>query len=108
MVELSKVAELVDDHVVGKMRRKKCEPVVEVEIAVFGTASPTRLLIFDEDTLIRETIRSIERDEPLMDTHPRRFLVREIVLRRLSPSSFSPSEPHVHECIVFYHMTLPL
>ena len=52
VVELREMAELVDNDIVGDVRREKEKLVVEVEIAFFGTASPARLLVFYEHALV--------------------------------------------------------
>ena len=80
MIEFRKVAEFVDDDVVRKMRRKKQEPIVEVEIAALRTAPPARARVFDEHAAVYETILRAKRRKPLVDKRPRRFLMREIML----------------------------
>ena len=46
----------MDDDVVGKMLGKLHDAIVEIEIAVFGAAAPTRALIPDRDLTERECV----------------------------------------------------
>ncbi len=67
MVELSPVAELVDDDVVGEVRRQEGDAIVEVEVALGRTASPSASLVSDGDLAVRESVVLIEMDEAIVD-----------------------------------------
>ena len=48
VIELAQVAELVHDNVVGKLGRQKYDLVIEIQVPLFRTTAPTRLVILDE------------------------------------------------------------
>jgi hypothetical protein len=94
VIELSEMAEFVDNDVVGDMRRQKRKLVVEIEILFLGTASPAGSLVFDRNALVCKIVVRVDYDKPRMNKRSRRFFMCEIMRGRLSsrsPSySFSP------------------
>lgn len=57
MVELSEMAKLVHDEVVGERRRQECELVAEVEIALARAAPPAGALVANADAVVGESVR---------------------------------------------------
>ena len=82
MVELSPVAELVDDDVVGEMRRQQGDAIVEVEIARGRAASPAASLVADGDRSIGESVELIEVSEAGVDEGSGGLLVLEVLCMR--------------------------
>ena len=82
MIEFFDVADLVDDHIVPKIRRQKSQLVIEVQIPLLGTAAPAALLIPDRDAADRYAMpRPIMPDEiadSFMNDRPYILLVRFI------------------------------
>ena len=59
MIEFAEMAEFMDDHIIGKVFGKMRDPIMKVEISLFGTAPPPRTLIADRDLAVGETVMPI-------------------------------------------------
>jgi len=56
VIELTEMAKLVDDNIVGEVRGEKRDFIVEIEIAFAGTTSPSRALVANSDAVPCESI----------------------------------------------------
>ena len=78
MVELAKVAEFMDDDVVGeatpfgklRVAPEQGDFVAKVEVAGLGAASPTGSLVPDADFVVFKAVELIVIFQPLMDQPP--------------------------------------
>lgn len=60
VIEFGKVAELVDDDVIGNVSRKKQNFVIEIEIPFLRAAAPSRFMILYENFTKLEFVYAIE------------------------------------------------
>ena len=67
VTEFGKVAELVDDDVVGNISWKKQHFVIEIEIPFLRAAAPSRFMIFYEDFTELESVYAIEMPDARMN-----------------------------------------
>lgn len=84
MTELLGVTKLMDDDVISKLGTQVDDAVVEIEIAGARAGSPTRSLVADSDSPVRERVakRGVSGGkicQPLMDTPAGIFPVSNIV-----------------------------
>ena len=56
MIELAKMAKLVNNNIVSEVRRQKRELVTKVEIAFARTATPPRALVADADAVVNKSV----------------------------------------------------
>lgn len=76
VIKLPQVAELVGDHIVGEMKRKTRDTIVEVEVPSLGATPPARSLIAYRDPVVHKPIQLVENYQPMMHksacSHPKR------------------------------------
>ncbi len=75
MIELTKMAELMNNDVVGEVGWEKRDFVVETQVAFAGATSPPRLLAPNGDTVPSEAIVPVEIREPFARERERALFV---------------------------------
>ena len=78
VVEFAQVAKLVDDDIVGQFLREERDLVIEIQVALSGTAAPSGLLIFDADLLELESVEFIEIFYPFDGEHKGNIFMLQI------------------------------
>lgn len=61
------MTELMNDEIVGEMRREESDAIIEAECPLLRTTAPTRFLVFDQDLLQWKIVVRIEVSEASLD-----------------------------------------
>ncbi|KKW05824.1 MAG: hypothetical protein UY41_C0040G0008 [Candidatus Moranbacteria bacterium GW2011_GWE1_49_15] len=74
MVEVPKVAHLMDDHIIRQIRAYLDQGIIEIKVSVAAATPPKRLLVPDRNPIEFEIIELVEMGYPLLDQLPGRLL----------------------------------
>ncbi len=79
MIELSEMAEFVDDDIISQSLRQKKQFIIEVQVALARTAAPTAFLVLDHDPIDLVAHRKIEIRHELAHQDQRGFFISMVV-----------------------------
>ncbi len=89
VIELNKVAQFVDDYVIGNFERKIDDLVIKIEVPFLRAAPPSRFVILYKDLPHLESIGSIPVPNPGMHQDARFLTLTQVLLPIPPPENHS-------------------